>query len=284
MNLISNISIFCLLLISQCYSQSYDSKYYSFPDSYPMEEMKKINLTDDMEEISGLEWIDEKTLWAIEDESSLIFELNAESGKITRKKKFAKNKDIEDILFYEDKAWVLQSNGNIYEVSNPLTEYSNTEMHEFPIKKKRDFEAIIKPKNEPEIWIFCKVCSWDENSNRSSIFSFNLESKEFKEDAKRVLENEQLAEIMEGEDFKKVKMQPSAIALHPFENQYYLLSSSDHWLMVLDPEMTPKAFYHLNPKLFKQPEGITFSPDGNMFISNEAVDGKPNFLYFPYRP
>ena len=249
-----------------------------------MEQMVKINLSQDLEEISGLEWINETALWAIEDESSIIFEINSKTGKIIRKQKFAKNKDIEDILMVEEEAWVLQSNGNIYQVENPFTEYSNTTIHDFGIKGKRDFEAIIKVKNEPEILIFCKVCSWDKNSSQASVYSFNLDSMAFDEKAFFVLENKQLKDILKEEDFKEVKMQPSAIALHPIENRYYMLSSSDKWLMVLDKELKPLGFYHLNPRFFKQPEGITFGQDGTMFISNEANDGNPNLLIFQYHP
>lgn len=284
MNQISNISIFCFLLLSQCYGQDRRTDYYSFPSHYSLENVKKFNLSNDLEEISGLEWINEQTLWAIEDESSIIFELNPNTGKITDKQKFAKNKDIEDLMILENDAWVLQSNGNLYQVEEPLTEYSNTTIHKFPIQEKRDFEALIKSPDQSLIWIFCKVCSWDKNSNKSSVFAFNLESMSFEEEANFILENEQLEPLLKEDDFKKVKMQPSAIAFHPIEKNYYLLSSSDHWVMVLDQEFNPISFHHLNPALFKQPEGITFSKDGTLFISNEARDGRPNILIFPYQP
>ena len=79
-----------------------------------MENMEKIILSDNLEEVSGLEWIAEEKLWAIEDESSVIFEVENKRGKITNRQKFAKNKDIEDILELDGDAWVLQSNGNLY--------------------------------------------------------------------------------------------------------------------------------------------------------------------------
>lgn len=280
----SNIYIFCFLLLSQCYSSGSRSDYYKFPESYSIESMEKIILSDNLEEVSGLEWIEEGKLWAIEDESSVIFEVENKRGKITNRQKFAKNKDIEDILELDGEAWVLQSNGNLYHVKNPLTEYFSTEIYEFPLKEKRDFEAIIKVENEPVLWIFCKVCSWDKGPDQASVFAFNLDSKKFENEPVKVLRSSDLETILNAEEKDEIKIQPSAIALHPIANTYYMLSSSDKWLMTLDLELNPIELYHLNPSVFKQPEGITFDEEGNLYISNEAQDGRPNMLIFQYRP
>lgn len=284
MNHISNLSLFSFLLFSQCYTQSNGTDSYTFPSNYSLQEMRKINLSKELEEISGLEWVNEDELWAIEDESSIIYVLNPKNGEITGMQKFAKNEDIEDIMLHDGIAWALQSNGDIYQIDHPLMGNSNTTIHDFPKNGKNDFEAIIKSNTEPVLWIFCKSCNSDKNSKVSSVFSFNLNSTEFESTAKRVLKNDQLKSILPEKDFENIKMQPSAIAYHPIEQKYYLLSSSDNWLMVLDQELVPKEFHKLNPDIFKQPEGITFSPDGTLLVSNEARGGKPNLLIFPYEP
>lgn len=284
MNHISNLSLFSFLLFSQCYTQSNGTDPYTFPSNYSLQEMRKINLSKELEEISGLEWVNENELWAIEDESSIIYVLNPKNGEITDMQKFAKNEDIEDIMLHDGIAWALQSNGDIYQIDHPLMGNGNTTIHDFPKNGKNDFEAIIKSNTEPVLWIFCKSCNSDKNSQVSSVFSFNLNSTEFESTAKRVLKNDQLKSILPEKDFENIKMQPSAIAYHPIEQKYYLRSSSDNWLMVLDQELVPKEFHKLNPDIFKQPEGITFSPDGTLFVSNEARGGIPNLLIFPYEP
>ncbi len=38
----------------------------------------------------------------------------------------------------------------------------------------------------------------------------------------------------------------------------------------------------LDKKTFRQPEGICFDPEGNLFISNEGQGGKANILIFKY--
>ena len=281
---LSNFLLLFLLLLCQCTAQKKELEAIPFPSSYTLDQMEKINLSDELEEISGLEWIDKETLWAIEDESSIIYSLNPQTGKRNKKFKFAKNKDIEDILYINGTAWVLRSNGNLYQVENPFSEYSETTIHEFPIHDKRDFEALIKPEGKNAIWIFCKVCSWDKNANQASVYEFDLLTETFNEDAVIQITNESLEDIISLEKSQKVKIQPSAIAFHPIEKKYYLLSSSDHWLMELSENFLPEGFYRLPRDLFKQPEGISFAEDGTLFISNEAQNGKPNFLIFPFNP
>ncbi|MEN2281031.1 SdiA-regulated domain-containing protein [Algoriphagus sp. SE2] len=284
MNHISIISLFSFFVLSQCYPKTEGSFSYSFPDRYSLEEMEKVNLPKKLEEISGIEWISENKLWAIEDESSVIYVLNPNTAEITTTQKFAKNADIEEIMVYNNDAWALKSNGDIYQISNPFRDSMKSIMYNFPGKGKNDFEAMIKSNTGPNIWIFCKDCNSDKGNEVASVYSFNLESMSFDNKPKKVLNATDLKSILNEKELKNIRIKPSAIAYHPIEHHFYLLSSSDNWLMVLDQQLTPKEFYKLDPAIFKQAEGITFSPDGTLFISNEARGGKPTLLSFPYTP
>ena len=53
--------------------------------------------------------------------------------------------------------------------------------------------------------------------------------------------------------------------------------------MVADKNGVPEKVYRINPKLYKQPEGLTFTPEGHLIISNESADiGAANILIFKY--
>jgi hypothetical protein len=83
---------------------------------------------------------------------------------------------------------------------------------------------------------------------------------------------------------KKVKFHPSCLARHPLTKEWYIISSVNRVLIVLDDAWKVKGMYDLNPELFKQPEGLAFDAKGNMYISNEGAQGNANILYFAYRP
>lgn len=64
---------------------------------------------------------------------------------------------------------------------------------------------------------------------------------------------------------------PSGIAVHPITGDIYVIATSGQLLVVLDPhEFRVRAVAHLPRDPFVQPEGITFRPDGTLYISNEG--------------
>ena len=76
---------------------------------------------------------------------------------------------------------------------------------------------------------------------------------------------------------------PSAIAIHPLTDEIYITSSVGKLLVVLDREGLISDVHALNPALFRQPEGICFSPEGDLYISNEGKEGKGYILKFKQR-
>ena len=80
-----------------------------------------------------------------------------------------------------------------------------------------------------------------------------------------------------------IKFHPSCVARHPLTREWYIISSVNKVLIVLDERWKVKGMYALDPELFKQPEGLAFDRRGNMYISNEGGKGNANVLLFPYK-
>lgn len=83
---------FLIVLISQCAPSTSELINRPFPSGYQLEGYQKIKLQDAMEEVSGLQWVGKDQLWAIEDESSVIYRLNPKSGNILDKESLPKIK------------------------------------------------------------------------------------------------------------------------------------------------------------------------------------------------
>ena len=79
-----------------------------------------------------------------------------------------------------------------------------------------------------------------------------------------------------------MSFQPSGIAIHPITGQIYIISSVGKLLILLSRKGKILEVRNLDSKLFIQPEGICFSPDGDLYISNEGKEGKGNILTFNY--
>ena len=68
------------------------------------------------------------------------------------------------------------------------------------------------------------------------------------------------------------------------KKQLYILSGVNKLLVTAGMDGIIKEAFILNPSLFKQPEGICFANNGDMYISNEAGDlGSADILLFPYQ-
>ena len=71
-------------------------------------------------------------------------------------------------------------------------------------------------------------------------------------------------------DKNKVELKASAVAVNPITNELYIISSVNKVLLITDKSGKLKKLYTLNPKIYKQPEGIAFTPAGDLIISNEV--------------
>lgn len=78
--------------------------------------------------------------------------------------------------------------------------------------------------------------------------------------------------------FKSEKFNPSEIEMHPATGDYYILDGHNPRLLITGKDGQPKKLELLNKADFSQPEGLTFTPEGTLYISNEAGDGPANIL------
>ena len=81
---------------------------------------------------------------------------------------------------------------------------------------------------------------------------------------------------IEGEKKSKT-IKPSALGIHPTSNDLYITDGPAAKLLIMDASGNIKDFISLG-KNFAQAEGITFSPKGEIFISNEGTKQAGNIM------
>ena len=78
----------------------------------------------------------------------------------------------------------------------------------------------------------------------------------------------------------KKTFNPSGIAIHPKTREIYLIGTSSLKMVI---RLNKKGDKILNKKninnIYGQPEGITFSDQGDLFISSEAKGGKKGKIF-----
>lgn len=272
------LCIICLIVVfvnSHC-SQPNNNSYKS-PDGYNLTKPFLIKLPVELDEISGVAFYQkDSSIFAIGDEFGWLYKIPLTPYKPIRKWKFSNEGDYEDMALVDKIFYVLQSSGNIiaftFNDSNQVLEQRQS----FPLQGN-EFEILYFDPHMFKLTMICKDCDEDKKKGLT-VFYYNLLNKSF-DDSSSI--NVSTIANMIGE--KKIKFKPSAAALNPVTDELFIVSAINKLLVIADRKGIPKETYHIDSKLFKQPEGITFTPAGDMIISNEAADrGVANLLFFKY--
>ncbi|HZH00435.1 MAG TPA: SdiA-regulated domain-containing protein [Flavisolibacter sp.] len=277
---LSSSGVFLLICTLLCISCGNDS--YLSPKGYHINKPVKSELGKDLNEVSGLSFnIDDTSILAISDSKRKVYQLDLRRMKLKDySEKIYTQSDFEDIVKLDTTVFVLISNGTI--LSMPLRVKDTTRTVAFPFwsTEKNDFESMYYDASKKSLIIICKSCEADKGQQVRSAYRFNLDTKTFDSSAFYTISSDEVKSNLKKDD---AEFKPSAAAIHPLENRLYILSSAGQLLVIADTNGKVEEVYNLNPDLYPQAEGITFAPNGTMYISNEGKYGSPTLLMFPYK-
>lgn len=233
-----------------------------------------IVLDKELLEISGMYYLPDTRIAAINDEDGKIFLVNSTNGDYTVTK-FGRKRDYEDVVMVGSYYYVLESNGNIHRV--PVATANSEEEFEFPREKKIEFESLYY---DPNIQKLVLVSKEQRETKKGVItYTFSPDSLQFSDS---ILYEIRRKEIHQHLKDNNAEFKPSAAAIHPVLNKLFIVASVGKAMLQCSLDGKIEGAWQLNPDQFPQPEGLTFAPNGDMFISNEGVDGKGTILKFPY--
>lgn len=271
--LISLIAVF-----GSCSMQKGKKKFPDTPE-YTLSDPKIIRLPAELDEISGIVYYPRDTsVFAIIDEDGLLYKIPLKNPKSIRKWTFDKARDFEDLVLIDSTFYVLVSKGDIItlkfqgdSISAEKSDFSDVG------KSTMEFESLLKL-NDSTLLMICKECVQDDKETVSSYTYHLSDSGTVYKDYIRFNVNQ-----LNARQNLKGKLKMSAATIHPITGDIYMISSIQNVLYITDSDGNYKASYELNPIIYKQPEGITFTPEGNMIISNEfAGEGFGELLLFKY--
>jgi len=264
----------------------------SFGNTNPMQSMdflgydlsapeQKIILDDDLIEISGLTYLENNILAAVQDEKGIIYYVDINKNEIVSKFKFAKNKDYEGIEIAQNHYYIISSDGDLYSLNRNEIEDPQTLKFDTPLKAKNDVEGLAYDAHNKLLLIACKGDPKTKlnKPKGKAVYAYSLKNNTF--ELIYTINTSSLTKFLDKS--KDVKFSPSGIAVHPITRDIFILSYVDKYLIALTKKGGIKAAVKLDSRLFKQPEGICFSPTGTLFISNEGKGSKGNILQFNYR-
>ena len=240
-----------------------------------------------LEEISGLSFKAPNTLLAIDDESGKLFQYDLIEQNIIHSISFYKSGDYEGIELVGDSVYVLKSDGDLFRFT--FDEYKRTaaSKYENDLSAKNDTEGLGYDPTTNQLIIACKEDGdlKDQKAKGRAFYKMDLDKmKLIKEPAFTIGPSKLKAFWEQNRNFdyeeNRIKFKPSAIASHPVSGHYYILSSVGKMLLVVGKTGEILATYPISPRILGQPEGLCFSPTGDMYISSEGEGDRGYILKF----
>ena len=265
----------CLALTS-CNERSYGS-----PKGYDIRKPDNRELGKSVNEISGLTFnTDDSSLLAVSDSKRKIFQIDLSREKLKDyAEKMYTQSDFEDLVKIDTNIYVLISDGTIIAMPLHVADSSRTIVYPTPFRGKNDFETMYYDPDANGLIIICKECEEEKGQHKRTAYRFNLAEKAFDDPPFYSISTADVKALVKNDD---AEFRPSAAAIHPIEKRLYILASAGSLLVITDVRGKVLEAFNLNPDIYPQPEGMAFSPDGTMYVSNEGKYGKPTLLVFPY--
>lgn len=262
------------------------------------ENIKLHELPSELKEISGISFMDRDIVLAIQDEAGVLYQYNLKEKKIIKELEFGKPDDYEDLVRVANDVYIVISNGTIIQIKNFQSADPIITRFKTALTKDNDIEGLAYEPQKNRLLLAAKANGLDQDENTKEIYAFDLTTMKlistpaysirlneiegyFKGDA-LVESSKKFLKALGNRNMNKV-FRSSAITVNPQSNQIFVLSSINNLIAVLNADGKLDKIIQFEGKEHKQPEGLAFTEDRKLFVSNEAgKNGKANIIELEY--
>ncbi|WP_109830236.1 SdiA-regulated domain-containing protein [Reichenbachiella versicolor] len=241
-----------------------------------------------LEEVSGLSYLSDNQIFMIEDEGGKAYLYDMSLKELVRKIAFSKPGDFEGIELVRDTVYITKSNGDLYKFKLDSTNRAEPIKINTAFKSKNNIEGLgYDPISNCLLFATKATGDIEDNDVKGkAIYSYSLKRQKIIEKTEIPINSDKIMSFLSKhkkikyDDDQKLDFKPSGIAFHPIEKAYYVISANDRFILVIKPNGKIKATYPIRSSQLLQPEGITFTPEGDLLISSEGQGEKGYILRF----
>lgn len=204
---------------------------------------KVFDMPDILKEISGIAWAGNNTLYCVQDENGILFNYNIQKEELSGMIRFTDVGDFEDIAVMGDTAYVLRSDGTLFYFNhihyNGKSEQTTVPLHCLNI------EGLFADKKARSFLVSCKDQFIGNSGSNRTVYTFSAKDKHMPEVAFTIeLDeiNKMLADKYPGLTQSKIQFNPSAIVIHPFTREAYVLSADNRMLVIYKNKILADMF------------------------------------------
>ncbi|APU69955.1 hypothetical protein [Christiangramia flava] len=272
------IVIFVLVLAGGIYTL-YERKHPDFDsENKTYEIVKKWNIPNALDEISGIVWLGDYQVACIQDEDGILFVYDLDKEEIVKKIQFGEPGDYEGLTYLNDYFYIARSDGKIFRMNADLDADPETVILDTPFTTKNNIEGIAGGFDDL-LLIAVKGDNLEGNDDTyKALYTYDPVKQEIYKDLEITVDyNEEIFKRLKTDDRREF-LRPADVAFHPETRDIYILDAEKPKLVITDRYGKVKKIHELDPAEFFQPEGICFTPAGIIYIANEGKGGDPNIL------
>jgi len=227
-------------------------------------------LPPDLAEISGLALTPDGRLFAHNDESARITELDYRRGTVIKQFFVGEQKlrgDFEGLAYAEDRFFLLSSSGTLYEFrEGAVEERVDYTTHDTHLGKECEFEGVAYDPTTNALVLACKNVGVKQFKNMLVLYRYGLGDSDGAEISELTIP---YSEAIDGNDWKELR--PTDITVDPSSGNYVLVAAQEKALVALTPAGAVVLSRPLGDR-HPQSEGIAITRDGILIISDESVN------------
>lgn len=242
----------------------------------------RFELTAELGEVSGLATDARGRIFAHEDETSTVFELDPRDGRVLKRFHVGRKGlrgDFEGIALAGARFFLSTSDGTVFEFREaPDGEATPYRSVSTGLGKRCELEGLAYDDRTDSLLLPCKTPRDRDLRRRLTIFALPASGAEPDPHASISLPWAALESLGLDDGFH-----PSAVEVHPESGSLFVLSGRERAIIEVGRDGRVLAGRRLSRSSHPQPEGIGFAPDGALWIADEG--GRRGFLHrYPLAP
>ncbi len=255
-----------------------------------------IDVPKDLKEISGISFVNDSIVAAIEDENGVLYFFDLNKKKIIREFSFAEEGDYEDLARKDNIMYVVRADGIIYQLVDFAGEHPQITYYKTPLKSENDIEGLAYDAKNDRLLLSVKgknLSKADDEEEVKNIYQFTLKDMKFHEEPVFRIFLKDIEDQFRGDALMQASkhflkavgnnnlnkvIKPSALTYNPINGKLYVLSAINSFILVLNEDGSFDKIIRFGGSEFIQPEGIAFNSKGELFISNEGKKKKGNIV------
>ncbi len=235
-----------------------------------------LRLPKELKEISGITMTPDGRLFAEQDEQGIVYQIDIKTGDILKRFFLGDppiRKDFEDIVYINNKFYLLNSTGNIYECEEGENGQTvDYKIYETGLSAANDVEGMCFDLETNSLLLACKGISGVDDEKDKAVYSFSLDSMKLSPEPRFMIKKSDI----------KNYFNPSGIQRNPKTGTFFIIAANGNEIVEISKDGEFIGKHELLKGIHFQPEGITFSPDNSLLISNEGKN-IGSIVMYPYK-